>query len=51
MKPNYDSLPAELTTLRQWVLWKTIVREGGATKVPFQPNGKPAATNADPTKR
>ena len=44
MKPH--RIPEELKERRQWVLWKTIIREGDKpTKVPFQPNGEHAKTN------
>ena len=44
----YPTVPAELKSLRQWVVWKRKLRHGKLTKVPLQVNGKPAATD-DPT--
>jgi len=42
-----NTIPAELIDSNQWVCWKSIVRDSGPTKVPFQTNGTPAST-ADP---
>lgn len=44
-----DKVPAELITAPQWVLWKSVTRDGKPTKLPFQPNGKPAASNDSAT--
>ncbi len=44
-KVNFDAIPQELKTLRQWVLWKKAVRKGKWTKVPYQVNGREASTN------
>ena len=41
----YTNVPNELKTLRQWVLWKSEVRNGKTTKVPYQINGKHAKSN------
>lgn len=40
-----DSIPASLRSVPQWVLWKTVSRNGQPTKQPFQPDGKPAKSN------
>jgi hypothetical protein len=39
------TIPAicNLASRRQWVCWKRTKRKGKETKVPFQPNGKPAS--------
>lgn len=37
-------IPQELIDHRQWVVWKSISRDGKATKVPFQPSGVPASS-------
>jgi putative DNA primase/helicase len=37
---NFDKIPVELRTLRQWVLWRLEPRHGRVTKVPYQPNGR-----------
>ncbi len=43
--PNpFQNIPAELRVLKQWVNWKIEERGGKSTKVPYQPNGKPAST-------
>jgi len=35
---NFDAIPVELKSLRQWVLWRAIVNDGAVTKPPYQPN-------------
>ena len=35
---------AELQAWPHWVCWRTIERDGKPTKVPLQPNGKPASS-------
>jgi primase-polymerase (primpol)-like protein len=44
-----DKVPSQLTGIDQWVLWKSIVRDGRATKVPYQPNGVPASSTDSST--
>lgn len=39
---RWDGVPAELKALPQWVLWKSVVREGKPTKIPYQTNGAEA---------
>src|SRR3954468_16962558 len=34
----------ELRASPRWVLWRTVERDGKPTKVPFQPNGRPASS-------
>jgi primase-polymerase (primpol)-like protein len=41
----FNRIPAALKRRRQWVLWKTVLRGGKPTKVPFQPNGREARSN------
>jgi len=43
-----DNIPAVFTERDQWVLWKTVLRDGKPTKVPFQLDGQEAKSN-DPT--
>lgn len=43
-----NNVPLELRRTPQWVLWRKVIREGQATKVPFQKSGK-AASSTDPT--
>jgi KaiC/GvpD/RAD55 family RecA-like ATPase len=45
---NGPNIPQELKDRKQWVLWRTVKRPGGATKVPFSINGTCAKSN-DPT--
>lgn len=40
-----EKVPAELKALNSWVVWKTIVRDGSPTKLPFQPSGVAAKSN------
>lgn len=39
---GYEHIPSELRRLKQWVCWRLIEREGRMTKMPCQPNGRPA---------
>lgn len=41
----YPAVPAELKSLRQWVLWKKELRDAKPTKVPYQVNGRKAQSN------
>jgi KaiC/GvpD/RAD55 family RecA-like ATPase len=43
-----DKVPDELRECRQWVVWKTVTRDGLPTKLPFQANGGAAAKSNDP---
>src|SRR3990167_447319 len=38
-----------MRTCNQWVLWKTVTRNGEPTKVPFQVNGSEAKSNTPAT--
>ena len=42
-------VPADIKALRQWLVWRYVKRNGGATKVPFQADGKPASTTDQAT--
>lgn len=42
---NFNNIPSELKLTNQWVLWKSTVREGKKTKVPFQSDGTMAQSN------
>ena len=47
LKPRFEAIPAELTALPNWVLWKYEPPEkpgGKWRKVPYQPNGYKAST-------
>ena len=44
----FPAVPAELKTMPQWVVWRTAVRDGKPTKIPYQVNGVTAKTN-DPS--
>lgn len=47
--PILANIPAELRARDQWVNWKYLTRgEGKPTKVPFQPDGRPAKSD-DPS--
>jgi primase-polymerase (primpol)-like protein len=43
-----QNLPAELTTLTQWVGWRREHRDGKPTKIPMRPDGKGKASTTDP---
>ena len=43
-----DKVPPELSSRKQWCLWKTVDRDGEKTKLPFQPHGEAAKSN-DPS--
>lgn len=44
-KYNFKNIPNELKLTNQWVLWKSTVRDGKATKVPYQLDGTMAQSN------
>lgn len=47
MKPlEFDKLPTTLRDLRQWLLWKWIIKAGKKDKLPFQVNGVAASSTA-----
>lgn len=46
---NTENIPKSLRARRQWVLWRTITRDGGPTKVPFSATGTPAKSNDSAT--
>jgi putative DNA primase/helicase len=48
LKPDFDNMLPELKAISNWVLAKEVIRDGKATKPPFQPNGRPASPT-DPT--
>ena len=41
--------PTDLTNLAQWVSWRSEVRGGKTTKVPFQPGSNSRAKTTDPS--
>ncbi|PZA08721.1 hypothetical protein DNA98_01355 [Meiothermus sp. Pnk-1] len=43
-----SNCPSSLAQKRRWVVWRYVERDGKQTKVPFQPDEKPARSN-DPT--
>jgi putative DNA primase/helicase len=47
MAPTFANVPQDLKDRHQWVLWKTKIRAGRPTKVPYQPNGI-EADSSDP---
>jgi hypothetical protein len=44
IRPNFDRMPAELTGLRNWVLWVPVWKGSKWTKVPIQVSGYGAST-------
>jgi hypothetical protein len=51
LKPNFDNFPAELTSLKNWVMWRLVQKPGKKkpTKVPYQPSGRAASTTDSST--
>lgn len=45
---NFDAIPAELKTLRQWVNWDLETRKDKLTKVPYTPGKRSNASTTDP---
>lgn len=45
MKYNFNQIPTELKNTPQWILWRSEVREGKPTKVPYQIDGTMARSN------
>lgn len=42
----HNDIPAELKQHPNWIVWRSIIRDGKATKMPFDPkNGSPAKSN------
>jgi putative DNA primase/helicase len=48
-KHMQNGIPAELKTLRQWVMWRYEGREEQKTKVPYTPDGQHARSNDQTT--
>jgi len=42
-------IPQELTERPQWVAWRTEMRDGKPTKVPYQPTSEQRASSTDPS--
>jgi len=49
VKLPFHNIPESMRTCNQWVLWKTVTRNGEPTKVPFQVNGSEAKSNTPAT--
>ncbi|HDR7391248.1 TPA: DNA primase [Bacillus toyonensis] len=45
MKYNFNQIPTELKNTPHWILWRSEVRNGKKTKVPYQINGEMAQSN------
>lgn len=41
-------IPDELKTLKQWVFWKKVVKDGKPTKLPYDPKTRQLASTIDP---
>jgi putative DNA primase/helicase len=48
-EPLWENIPDDLKARPQWVLWRYEDRKGGWTKVPHQPNGRPASSTDEAT--
>ncbi|MBF0680827.1 MAG: AAA family ATPase [Devosia sp.] len=46
--PQFQDIPNELKTLRQWVVWKAITEDGRTTKQPLCPNALYPANVTNP---
>lgn len=44
IEPNWNGVPQELQNIRQWVLWKNVVRSGKETKIPWSVWDQPASS-------
>lgn len=51
MNAQVLALPDDLTERDQWVCWRTETRNGKGTKIPYQPNNKPASVTDPATWR
>ncbi|MBT0793185.1 DNA primase [Bacillus cereus] len=45
MKYNFNQIPQELKNAPHWILWRSEIRNGKKTKVPYQINGEMAQSN------
>lgn len=45
MTYNFSNIPTELKNTPHWILWRSEVRNGKKTKVPYQINGEMAQSN------
>lgn len=45
MRYKFNQIPAELKNTPHWILWRSEVRNGKKTKVPYQINGEMAQSN------
>lgn len=45
MRYKFNQIPAELRNTPHWILWRSEVRNGKKTKVPYQINGEMAQSN------
>lgn len=45
MKHTFNKIPDELKKTSQWILWKSEIRDGKKTKVPYQIDGSMAQSN------
>lgn len=51
IEPRLDRVPAELTSKKQWVVWKAVPKKnkpGQFTKVPYSPTTKRKASSTNP---
>lgn len=46
---DFSSIPPELQSRDQWVLWKIETRDGKDTKIPYQTNGRKASSTDQAT--
>ncbi|MFO0819065.1 MAG: hypothetical protein U1A77_14055 [Pirellulales bacterium] len=46
---NFGDIPRDLVDVNRWVMWRSVEREGKATKVPFEPSGRHASSTDSTT--
>lgn len=44
IRPRFEGIPTELTELRQWILWRKVLRGGKEVKLPWSVYDQPAST-------
>ena len=44
IRPRFDTIPECLTKLRQWILWRKIIRDGKEVKLPWSVYDNPASS-------
>lgn len=45
IRPNFQNIPYELQDINNWILWKSVQRDGKETKIPWSVYDEAAKTN------